>query len=335
MEVKREFTTWQELLGHVNKNPQERQRILREVGVRAITVRRWISGESQPREENIRRLARALPSEIGVLFLQLVEKSFPHFVRGKVEHSPPVISEISSELYAQAFEKYAKTPSALASQHLQDFLLKRAIEHLDPEGKGMCISFVCCMPLSPGQKIRSLRQISGIGTPPWERDIERKTIFLGSESLAGTAVATAQLTWIDSRDSAPRLSAHWTEFENSAAAMPILRQGRIAGVLLVSSACPYYFTSAHKALLELYAQLAVLIFDPDEFYNPADIQLHAMPDYEIQKPYFAHVEQRTVRKQAESMARGTHISIQKARQLVWQEIELELLQRSSISGSST
>lgn len=328
METQHEFATWQELLGYIIKNPQERQRLVREIGVQAITLRRWVTGESQPREENIHRLVRALPPEFVPLFLRLIEASFPGFVREKVEHGS-IVPEISSELYAQAFEKYAKTPSALASQHLQDFLLTRAIEHLDPEKAGICITFACCVPSPPGQKIRSLRQISGMGTMPWERDLERKTIFLGSESLAGTAVTTSQLAWIDSRDSAPDLSAHWTEFENSAAAVPILRQGRIAGVLLVSSTRPFYFTQEYRVLLELYAQLAVLIFAPDEFHKPADIQLYAMPDYEIQKPYFSHFEQRAVHKQAEAMARGTHISIQQARQLVWKEIEEELLQRSN------
>lgn len=330
MQERPEFSTWRELLGYVTKNPKERARLAHEVDVQPITLRRWVLGESQPREENIRRLERALAPEFVALFQRLIAIDFPAFVREKVE-SGPFIPELPTELYALMFRIYAKTPTVLVSQRLRTVLLDRALEHLDPHKLGLCLTFAVCMPPLPGQKVRSLRQIGGIGMPPWERDLERKTIFLGTESLAGNAVMAAKLIYVESRETVAPCPVQWTAYENSAAAMPILRQGRIAGVFLASSTQPGYFTSAHRGLLELYAQLAVLMFSPREFYDPQEIQLGRMPDYEVQKPYFIEFEQRVQDKQGEAMANDGYLSVQQAHQEVWREIEEELLRVGSVS----
>ncbi|MGH2506853.1 MAG: hypothetical protein ACRDHZ_05490, partial [Ktedonobacteraceae bacterium] len=233
MEAEYEFNTWRELLGHVTKNPKERARLAHEVDVQPITLRRWVDGESHPRDENLRRLVRVLTPEFAALFQHLIAAEFPAFVREKVEPSS-FVPEISTEAYSLLFQIYAKTPSVLASQRLQTALLERAIEHLDPLKLGLCLTFAVCVPPVLGQKVRSLRQISGIGLPPWERDLERKTIFLGAESLAGNAVMTAKLIYVESREAISPCPIQWTMHEQSAVAMPILRQGRIAGVLLAS-----------------------------------------------------------------------------------------------------
>jgi len=296
----------------------------REVNVKPITLRRWISGESQPRDENIRRLVRALAPDLTVLFLRLIKIDFPAFVPEKVLPGA-LVTEIPTEFYTRLFQIYTKTPTALVSQDLHAVLLERAIEHLDPDRLGLCLSFVICVPPLIGEQVRSLRQIGGMGTPPWKRDLGRKTIFLGMESLAGNAVMASTMIYVKSRDADPPCPVQWTEDENSAVAMPILRQGRIAGALLASSTQPCYFTPTHRGLLELYAQLTVLLFPPSDFYAPREVQLGRLPDYEAQKPYFTHFEQRVHSKQRESMASGGYLSIQQAHQNVWCEIADELL----------
>ena len=324
MHTSYEFNTWRELLGHTLKNQQERARLVREIDVKPITLQRWVSGESRPRDENIRRLARAFTPDLAVPFLRLIAVEFPAFVREKVE-SDTFALEIPVELYTQMFRIYTKMPLELVSQALQTVLLERAIEHLDPDRSGLCLTFAMCVPPAPGQKVRSLRQVSGIGTSPWERNLERKTIFLGTESLAGNAVMAAEIIYVESRESNPPCPIQWTAYEHSAVAMPVLRQGKIAGVLLASSTRPYYFTPVYKRLLELYAHLAILIFPPDEFYKLKEVQLGRLPDYELQKPYFSHFEQRVVRRQGEAMATGGYLSIQQAHQDVWREIADKLL----------
>lgn len=324
MEAPYEFSTWRELLGHVTKNPKERIRLAQEADVQPITLRRWVLGTSQPRGENVRRLAQALSPEFAGLFQRLIVVDFPTLLREKAESSASPL-EISHDLYRQMFKVYAKMPMVLASQQLQTILLEHALEHLDPHKVGLSLVFAVCVPPVGGQKVRSLRQISGIGLPPWERDLARKTIFLGTESLAGNAVMAAKLMYVESRDAATPYPIRWTLHEESAVAMPILRQGRIAGVLLASSAQPNYFTPMHCGLLELYAQLALLIFAPSDFYDPHSIQLEKMPAYEVQEPYFSQFGQRVQSKQGLAMANDTYVSLQRIHQEVWHEIEGEFV----------
>lgn len=328
MDAKYDVSTWQELLGQLIKNSQEKQRLAREANVKPITLKRWVTGESQPRGENMRRLARALPSDVSTLFLSLIEADFPSFVREDLENGR-ITPEIPAGLYAQAMQTYAKTPPALARDALYKLIFEHALEHFDPDKTGISLALVCCVPPLPGQKVRSLRQVRGMGTPPWARDLQRKTMFLGSESVVGDAVIHYHTALVNSRDATSFTSANWTDFEQSALAAPILRQARVAGALLASSARPYSFTPAHEKLLELYAHLIVLMLDPSEFYEPSEIMLGVMPTFAVQEPYFANFEQRVTRKFAEAAANESEMNIQLAHQLVWQDIAEELLQASS------
>jgi transcriptional regulator with XRE-family HTH domain len=328
MEAKREFNTWREMLGFLTKNPQEKQRLAREANVSVITLRRWVIGESNPREDNLRQLVLAIPPEFEAQFRRLLEGEYPSVAREDLERGR-IVPEIPSELYAQVMRVYAKTPAILARDTLYKLIFERALEHLDPDRVGLSLALVCCVPPFPEQKVRSLRQIRGLGTPPFERELERKTMFLGSESVAGHAVMNYRLAIVESRESASFTSANWTAFEESAIASPILRQARVAGALLASSARSNYFTQAHQSLLEFYSPLAGLMFEAREFYDPMEIMLGVMPELERQEPLFTSFEQRVTLKMTTGAHEKNAITIQQAHQLVWQDIAEELLQVSA------
>ncbi len=325
MEARREFNAWRDMLGFLTKNPQEKQRLAREADVSVITLRRWVIGESHPREDNLRQLAFAIPPEFAAQFRHLLEVEYQSLAQEDLERGR-VATEISSDLYAQVMRYNAKTPAILARDSLYRLIFEHALEDLDPDKVGLSLALVCCVPPVPGQKVRGLRQIRGMGTPPFERELERKTMFLGSESVAGHAVMNYRLAVVESRDSNSFTSANWTDFEDSAIASPILRQARVAGALLASGARPHYFTQAHQNLLELYAALVALMFDPSDFYDPMDIMLGVMPEFERQTPLFVNFEQRVSLKMTSRSREKETITIQQAHQLVWQDIVEELLQ---------
>lgn len=324
MEANNNFKNWRELLGQAIKSSQEKQRLAHEMGVKPITLKRWVTGESRPREENIRRLARALPADLSGLFLSLVGTEFPLFSpENGIQNQ--VVPEIPAELYAQAMQIYTQTPLSLAYNALYELIFSRALEHLDPERRGMSLVLVGCVPPVGGQKVRCLRQLRGMGTPPWERDLSRKTIFLGSESVAGSAVMNYRGASVGSRDAASFTPANWTDFEQSAIASPILRQARVAGALLASSVRAHYFGEIHQDILGHYAHLAVLLFSPEEFYDSSDVMLGVMPPLAQQLPLFESFEQRISLKFEEARLRRAPITIQQARLRVWQDIAEELL----------
>jgi len=327
MEANHHGKSWRDLLSQAIKSSQERQRLAQKMGVKPVTLKRWASGESRPREENIRRLARALPPELAEPFFRLLEAEFPSFALEEAgQHS--IVPEIPAEVYAQAMQIYTRMPPSLAYNALYELIFSRALEHFDPEKKGISLVLVACVPPVDGQKVRCLRQLRGMGTPPWERDLSHRTIFLGSESAAGSAVMNYRSVTVSSREADTFTPANWTDYEQSAIASPILRQARVAGALLASSARAHYFDEAHQTLLDHYAHLTALLFRPEEFYDAADIMLGVMPPLAQQLPYFEKIEQRVKLKFEEARLRKETITIQQASLYVWQDIAEELLQIS-------
>lgn len=327
MKSERESGTWQEYLEAVIADPPERQRLEGEVRIQSITFQRWISGESRPREENMRRLVRAMPEKHYAPFLKLVLQEFPALEQEKASlQSSPTAFPL--EFYARVLSAHANTPPALFRQSLFDLILQQAIEQFDPDRQGMSISLICCVPPRSGGKVRSLRQVGSIGTPPWKRDDVLKTLFLGSESLSGEAVTRYRRQVVNSKNEPTFAPIHWTEHEESAGAFPIARQARIAGCLTISSAHPCYFTSERQDLLDCCASLLALAFEREDFFDPGDIALGPMPLYSEQEPYFRDVGRRVSQKFSEAQYVRQDITIHEARQKVWQDIEEEMLQKT-------
>lgn len=325
MNNSKQFDKWQDLLKLIIRNPQERQRIAREMHINPLTLSRWATNESQPRHENALLLLKALPREYVGAFVPLLTKDFP-----SVEYNLSAEREVPAhplpEFYARVLNAYAHTPAALLPQSLFDLILQQALAQLDPNRQGMAISIVSCINPLAGEVVRSLREIGGIGTYPWKRDLGQSTIFLGIESLAGSAVSSARIVSVKSREEKfSSSSVHWVQFEQSAIAAPIARHTAIAGCLVVSSAHPEHFTSDDESLVERYAHLIALGFESEQFYPLEQIQLRMMPPYEDQIPYFQNFHARVQQKFAEGMRNQQEVTLHKAQALVWQEIEEELL----------
>jgi len=156
-----------------------------------------------------------------------------------------------------------------------------------------------------------------------------QAILLGAESLAGRAISSGHLmvnqNLRDEHSIAPGYRGPW---EESAAAIPIMSKGKVGGSLLVSSTQPDYFLPTRCQLIESYAELLALIFTPENLYEHHQIELAILPRYEEQQPYLSRFPQRLIdlMKRGEGTQRPRTIS--EAEQLVWQQIETELLHAS-------
>jgi len=319
MKVQYEPKNWRELLGQIISDTHERQRVAHELGVRMITLSRWVSGESDPRPQNLRHLLNVLPEHRDLL-LELISDEFEDFSISPVDDSS---LEISSEFYTRVFSARGSTSESQRYWSICNLILGQALGQLDPDRLGMAITVVRCMVSSHSKKIRSLRESVGQGNPPWSGNLEQKGMFLGGESLAGYVVTTCRPAEIQNikEDKSP-LPAHQIKDEMSAAAHPILFAGRIAGCLLISSTQPYYFLSpARLSLIRDYANLIALAFKPEDFFDPSDIELLMMPPHDLQKEYFANFRQRVT----QAMIKWPIHNLQ-AEQYVWEQLEEELLQ---------
>jgi hypothetical protein len=318
--------TWRELLGQIIRDNKEKQRLIEVLNVMPITLTRWVNGESEPRPQNLRQLLQALP-QYRDDFRKLMREN-----KGVGSLSETVLEEVQKEIpaefYAHILLARASTSENLRFWSTCHLILQQAIGQLDPARLGMSIWVVRCMPPSGSyQKVRSLRESVGMGTPPWIGNLEQKAMFLGAESLAGNVVTQCRPAIIQNLEEQPTMMPTVrTEHEKSAAIYPILYAGRIAGVLLVSSAIQNYFQSPTRVqLLQNYVDLVALAFEPDEFYELNDIALCVMPPQKEQEKYFANFRQRVTETMLNAANSNQPVNNIQADMIVWQQLEEELL----------
>ncbi len=322
-----EARTWRELLASIIQDNTEKQRLLEQLRVSSITLTRWINGESEPRPQNIRALVKALPAYSEELIgLMRKEKDMVDLPKPFEED---LVKEIPSEFYARVLVGQATTSEHLHFWSMCQLIIQQALGQLDPDRHGMSLWIVRCMPPSgSAQKVRSLRESIGQGTPPWPGNLEQSAMFLGAESLSGSVITSCRPDIIHDLEQEPDMRAFTrTEFEKSCAIFPILYAGRVAGVFLASSTQKNYFLShARVELLQRYADLVALAFDPADFYEPDQLALCIMPPQSTQRTYFSRFRQRVADTMVHAARQNKPLNNVEADMQVWQKLEEELLQ---------
>ncbi len=174
-----------------------------------------------------------------------------------------------------------------------------------------------------------LRESIGWGTPPWKSELDQEAILLGAESLTGYAIMSGRIVVNQNLKMGPSLfPAYRGEWEESAVAAPITFEGNIAGSLLVSSTQPNYFVPSRLNLVTSYADLIGLAFGSEEFYGPECIDLYLLPPPAEQRGHLSRLRQRLIDIMMQARRNSQPIYLMEAEQLVWQQIEEELLQSS-------
>ncbi len=319
-------STWRELLEHITQDTQERQRIARELGVSIVTLSRWVHNTTNPRIQSLHRLLEILPQYRNQLH-PLILAEFPEFANTSVEDFQEEGENfIPSTFYARVFDAYTTTSKLQRFWTISNLILQQALEQLDPHQLGMAIIIVQCMPPWDDQNIYSLRERAGHGTRPWSMNLEQQAIFLGVESLAGNIVSIGRPKALQSRHEYQGVvPVHWVEWEESAAGYPLLRSSQIAGCLLLSSTQPGYFAPHRMQLIQYYAELLAFVLEPEEFYDLSRIKLRTMPYSTEQKKTLTSFRARVAQLMAQSLRDKLPINLTQAEQIVWQQIEKELL----------
>jgi hypothetical protein len=318
---------WRELLGWIANDPMGLQRLVQSLGVRDITIRRWIKRESDPRPQNLRRLLIALP-EYRERFVELIPLEFEDFADFALDDPH---QEIPPKFYTQIFQMRGTIGPTQLFWSLATTVISQALIQLDPENLGIAITVVKCMATGrPDRKIFSLRESVGQATAPWPGNLEQTAMFLGAESLAGYVVSTCHPSEVQNyKEDREALPGHQLEQELSAAAHPILYAGRVAGCLLVSSTEPDYFLLPGRLnLVSDYAHLISLAFAPEDFIDPTRIELRIMPLHVEQRKFFMTFRKRMT--DARLKLYGQHDM--DAEQYVWEGLERDILTLSEVDG---
>ncbi|TMC97621.1 MAG: helix-turn-helix transcriptional regulator, partial [Chloroflexi bacterium] len=90
--------TWRDLLAEIIRNPDEKRRIARALGINPLTLTRWVHGESVPRLHNLRRLLEVVPDQ-RARFQPLIVKEFGEFTPASSEFTPAPVKSIPVTFY--------------------------------------------------------------------------------------------------------------------------------------------------------------------------------------------------------------------------------------------
>lgn len=317
---------WRALLDRLISDPQERRRLATALGINPVTLTRWSNGESSPRLKSLHSLLRHIPPQYQAQMVGLVNQEYQEFSLSDPSESGEVEDRIPSAFYASVIDALTRTPKSQRFFTISHRVFSQALEQLDSNNLGMALSLALCMHPAPGQHVRSLREVAGRGTPPWQSTLTQEALFLGIESLAGYALTKGRTYVAENRDDRVGFYAvRWEEWEESAAACPVMLEDRYAGCLIASSTQPGYFLPFRQALLEQYAGLMALALDSELFYDHDDIQLLPMPARDIQHQRTARFRQRLSQVILEASRNKQELDIEKAERMVWQQLEEELL----------
>ena len=317
--------TWRDLLAEIISDPEEEQRIAQEVEVHRITLGRWASGEHTPVKHKLRKLLNAVPEHYREQFRQLIAQEYQDFFSS--EHGGS--REIPSTFYALTLVALRDTSNRFWT--VCSMVLQSAAIQLDPMHDGLQLIVARCMPPRPEEgKVRSLREVAGLGTKRHMRnDLQSRSLFLGAESLAGYAVSTFHQGVVQNLDEDHSLlPVHQVKDEKRAAAFPLIRERKVAGSLVATSTQIDFFTPSRLKLLDLYVDLLAEAFHEEEYLSPSCIELRVMPPYEVQIKAYATFRDRVNALLAQDSADQEGLNSIQAELLVRQQLEEEFLRQN-------
>ena len=313
---------WSTVLQNIIKSTAERQRLSTALGVTSMTLSRWASGESKPQRPHLIHLLQVVHPSQRQELLEALEGYYPDIHSWLTEDTS---EQIPSDFFARILNIRTTTTESLRFWRISEEVLKQALQLLDPNRLGLAVKLIQCMPPSIDNKIRSLRERAGKGTPPWTADLEHDVLFLGLESLSGYSVEVRHIVSDDDLREGKTFPSYRDRYEVSAAAHPIRFEGKVAGCLLASSTQVGYFSQQRLNLLSTFSDLISLAFDREDFYPPQMIELRVMPRPEIQRPYLTNFRQRVTTKFQEAMYQRSQLSNARIELQAWQDLEIELL----------
>jgi hypothetical protein len=320
--AEQDWDAFRTLVKELLRDPTTRKRIEQRTDIAPRTLSRWVSGETEePDRKRLSILLAALPEHRDPL-LATITQAMPDFETPLLDPATRLVEDLPMDFWVRLLETNANTPRNLHFASIVHLIFLQLQSALDPEHIGVQLIIAqCSPPASPGQPVRSLREVMKMTTHQSLLTSPGDTIFLGAESLSGYSVSLCQASIVQNVHEEQRLPVRRARNEQSAAAYPIQRGGYVAGGFLVSSPQPDLFSQRLQYLLQIYAYLLNMAFETEAFYAPERIRLRPMPAEQIQHTYIANFQQRVM-----TILQGDpSLSRLQAETAAWQQIEEELL----------
>lgn len=305
------------LLGFLLKNDRsEIVRLARGVGVSDNTVYRWLKGISVPRYTHIQRILEVL-GQVSLTSPAPINQST---YQNRHANDLGGRWDVPRELYRRVLEQAATSiDDASRRWHIIETIFEQALLFFDPERLGIALTYAKLMPPHEDGMIHSLYEAEMRGQAPWPFALEFKT-YLGSTTLAGFAVMSQRVRVWSKSDTEARIPVGIDEHELSSCTAPVMRGGRLAGALIVSSAREDFVNNpAIPRAVGDYANLLAAGLMDSDFYAIDVVRLVPMPDLPWQRDKIS----RSYLNRVIDCARKQCLSFPEAERKVLRDLEVE------------
>jgi hypothetical protein len=250
------------------------------------TLNRWIKGPDKP---DSRRKVLMLEKHIPEMSAAL-RKAFPQYY----EVAQDVILRSVAPLYARVHRARARTEKSFMLRTITRLVLSNMVEQLDPEQHGLIAILGQLQKAEHSNQVQEgevpedavpadtkkaerliLHAWSAYGTGVWFEYPIQHSFTAAPTSLCALAAKTGEEAFFPRDKDQLYCSPLVANVGNmdSAAAYPILRSGKIAGIIFLASVHLKFFDSKRKAIIEHYAMMQHEAFEDDDFYAMSDIAL--------------------------------------------------------------
>jgi hypothetical protein len=232
----------------------------------------------------------------------------------------PQISEASQDLYRRVLEQASMTADDSSRRwRIVETLFEHGLLFFDPNHYGLALTYARLMSPRADGNIHSLYEVEMRGQAPWPFALDLKR-YLGSTTLAGFAALSQRVRIWCKNEPDNRVLVALDEHECSSCAAPVMRGGRMAGVLIVSSTQEDFAQNPSVPItVSDYANLFAAGLSDKDFYPTESIKLVPMPDLSWQRQQISHFYLNRVIE----CARKQCLSFSEAEQRVLQELEEE------------
>jgi hypothetical protein len=229
---------------------------------------------------------------------------------------------IQKDLYKRVLEMIATADDGTQQWRIIQAIFEYIIFRFDADKKGLVIRYAK-IGYDHEDGIHSLYETSMYGTSPWPLTSQH-LVYWGRTHLAGWAAELQRMQRWEAHDASQYRPVDVDEHEQSSCAYPLLQADSLAGVLMISSVQPGFFSDplVCEAVHEC-ALLLTLAFDARDFYPCARLNLVIMPDLRWQRGEM----QRVYVKRMLACVRQTGLPRRHAEAIVRREMELEFEKR--------
>jgi hypothetical protein len=225
---------------------------------------------------------------------------------------------IQKDLYKRILEIAATVGDDTRQWRIVQAVFEYMVFRFDAKKKGLAVRYakVGC---EHADGIHSLYETSMYGSSPWPLT-SQNLVYWGRTHLAGWAAELQRVQTWDAQDDHQHRPVDIDEYEQSSCAYPMLQAGKLAGVLMISSAQTGFFRD--QLILEAVHECALLLslaFNERDFYSCSSLNLRLMPDLSWQRTEI----QRIYVQRMLACVNQTGLPRRHAEAIVKREIELE------------